>query len=71
MPTAGVWSGNAAPPDRKFELAENHIGAKKERIDGVRKIKDFQILKIDDFSDNEERRSITNVLVAKIRRATR
>jgi hypothetical protein len=56
MPTAGVWSGNAAPPDREFEPTQNHIGAKKERIEGVRKIKDFPILDSKGFPDNGSKR---------------
>src|SRR5581483_4732101 len=30
MPTVDVWSGNAAPPDHKFEPIQDHRGAKKK-----------------------------------------
>ena len=37
----------------------------------VQKIKDFQILDVDDFLDNEERRNVANVSVGKGRRVTK
>ena len=44
--------------------------SRSEKNFSIRLIKDFQILKIDDFSDNRELRNIANVSVAKDRRAT-